>query len=90
MSDENTTLSVPKDFAETLRQDFDGSNDWQRLHNWAEDTYKHTDSVHNKDLLEKLDDLQSYKNRISVDDVEDAVSRAIERDLPEVLRREMR
>ena len=90
MKEDNTTLSVPKDFADRLRQNFDGSNDWQRLHNWAEDTYKHTDSIHNKDLLEKLDELDGYNNSITVDDVEDAVSRAIERDLPEVLRREMR
>jgi len=89
MSDENTTLSVPKDFAENLRQDFDGSNDWQRLHNWAEDTYKNNDKVDCADVLDKLDGQESYKDSITVDDVEDAVSRTIKRDLPEVLRREM-
>jgi len=39
--------------------------------------------------FEKFQDKMS-ENGITVDDVEDAVSRAIERDLPEVLRREMR
>jgi hypothetical protein len=36
MKDGNTTLSVPKDFAETLRMHYNGHNDMQRLENWAE------------------------------------------------------
>ena len=89
MKEDNTTLSVPKDFANKLRQDFEGSNDWQRLHNWAKDTYKQSDSVKNEDLLQKLEDKDGYNNSITVDDIEDAVSRAISNELPEVLRREM-
>jgi len=73
MSDEMTTLAVPKEFAENLRQEYDGGNDLERLEDWADNSSE-----------------EPYKNVISVDDVEDAVSRAIERDLPEVLRNEMR
>jgi len=36
MKDGNTTLSVPKDFAQTLRTDYDGHNDMKRLENWAD------------------------------------------------------
>jgi len=72
MSDEMTTLAVPKEFAENLRQEYKGGNDLERLEDWADD---------NSD--------EGYKNSITVDDVEDAVSRAIERDLPEVLRNAM-
>jgi len=72
MSDEMTTLAVPKEFAENLRQEYDGGNDLERLEDWADDCSE-----------------QGYKNPITVDDVEDAVSRAITRDLPEVLRNEM-
>jgi len=72
MSDEMTTLAVPKEFAENLRQEYDGGNDLERLEDWADDCSE-----------------QGYKNPITVDDVEDAVSRAITRDLPEVLRNAM-
>jgi len=71
MSDEMTTLAVPKEFAENLRQEYDGGNDLERLQDWADDCSE-----------------EGYKNPITVDDVEDAVSRAIERDLPEMLRNE--
>jgi len=72
MSDEMTTLAVPKEFAENLRQEYDGGNDLERLQDWANDNSE-----------------EGYKNPITVDDVEDAVSRAITRDLPEVLRNAM-
>jgi len=72
MSDEMTTLAVPKEFAENLRQEYKGGNDLERLQDWADDCSE-----------------QGYKNPITVDDVEDAVSRAITRDLPEVLRNAM-
>lgn len=29
-------LAVPKEFAEDLRSDFDGDNDFKRLRNWAD------------------------------------------------------
>jgi len=72
MSDEMTTLAVPKEFAENLRQEYDGGNDLERLQDWADDCSE-----------------EGYKNPITVDDVEDAVSRAVTRDLPEVLRNAM-
>jgi len=32
----NSTLSVPKKFALRLRKDFEGSNDMERLKDWAD------------------------------------------------------
>jgi len=34
-----TTLAVTKDFASTLRDEYDGHNDEERLKNWAYDIY---------------------------------------------------
>jgi hypothetical protein len=50
----NTTLSVPKEFADHLRDDIDGANDYQRLHNWAEENY--SDSYNNSITLEDIRD----------------------------------
>jgi len=36
MSDEMTTLAVPKEFAENLRQEYKGGNDLERLQDWAD------------------------------------------------------
>lgn len=34
---EMSTLAVPKDFVEDLRDNYEGDNDKERLENWAED-----------------------------------------------------
>jgi len=82
MGEENTTLSVPKDFANRLRDNYRGSNDWQRLHNWAEDTYQDTEKITNEDLAELIESRDSYKNDISLDtlsqeDIKQAVRDAL-------------
>lgn len=58
---ENTTLAVPKEFAETLREEYDGRNDRERLENWALDCFEsgYKDSISNRDLMEKLEGLEN-------------------------------
>lgn len=72
---ENTTLSIPKDFAEHLRSEFEGSNDWQRLHNWAQETYKDNDI---DSIVEEIKEIrESYKNSITQEDIRRACEEAI-------------
>jgi len=47
MKEGNTTLSVPNDFADTLRSEFNGRNDMERLENWAD---RHSNDSYNKDI----------------------------------------
>lgn len=90
-------MSVPKDFAENLREQYDGTNDWQRLHDWAEKTY-YKNSITNEDIVakiqelnEKLDDFeqkpdQSYNDSITVEDIESVIQRmTIDRRTGEVI-----
>lgn len=67
---EKTTLSVSKGFAEKLRNEYEGSNDFERLENWA-------------DSRDSGDD---YKNVISLDDLDDTVRSALRDEVPDLLR----
>ena len=73
--DQQTTLAVTKEFAHTLREDFDGSNDMERLNNWAEDKYGYKDSITNEDIVEKLENLD-------IDLDQESITKAVERALP--------
>mgnify|MGYP006275067191 CR=1 FL=1 len=48
----NTTLSVPEEFAEDLRENYEGSNDLERLENWAEQF--ESDSVLTEDRVREI------------------------------------
>ncbi|MFB6208509.1 MAG: hypothetical protein ABEJ56_00030 [Candidatus Nanohaloarchaea archaeon] len=76
---ETTTLAVPRKFADMLREGFAGSNDYERLKNWAEDEYGYKDSITNEDLMQAIEDIQqeSYKDSISQDEVREAVENAL-------------
>jgi len=78
MKEGNTTLSVPKEFAEHLRKDFSGSNDFERLENWASDIGKdsYNKDITNEDLLEAIEENQtSYNNPITIENMEDLMRR---------------
>ncbi len=59
MEEEETTLRVPKDFAEHLRNDVDGHNDYKRLQNWknndTEESY--TDCINLNDIEDAVENL---------------------------------
>ena len=84
MKEGNTTLSVPKELAEHLRQDIDGRNDYERLHNWAEKEYGQSN---NKDItLEEIKELleqnsESNNNSITLTEIKSAVEDALEENL---------
>lgn len=63
-SNSKTTLSVDKDFAEMLRQRFEGRNDQERLENWAES---------------EQETQESYNNPISYDDMENLLTSKLEK-----------
>lgn len=45
---DTTTLQVPKEFAEDLRDNYEGRNDIERLHEWAEE--------YESDLYDSMDE----------------------------------
>lgn len=77
MKEGNTTLSVPKEFAEHLREDVKGGNDYERIHNWAEQEYGDSSDVSNDEILKKITELQGYNNSITKKDVDDVMQRYI-------------
>jgi len=71
MKEGNTTLSVPKEFAEHLREDVEGGNDYERIHNWAEENFCSKDKVNNEDLLEAINNKEGYNNSITEKELEE-------------------
>jgi len=75
---------------------FEGKTFTEQVLNW----HRKKDTLSEEELEEKFNRaMDRFKDKlhdprendkVSVDDVEDAVSRALERDLPELLRREVR
>jgi len=78
-------------------EEFEGKTFTEQLLNWhrKQDTLSEEQLQEKFDramdkLRDKLNDSEGkHRDMLSIDDVDDAVSRAIERDLPEVLRNEM-
>lgn len=89
MKEGNTTLSVPREFANHLREDVDGNNDYERIHNWAKKEFGYKNSITNRDLDKKLQELNeklndfeqkpedSYNNSITKSDIRQAVEEAL-------------
>lgn len=90
-SDGNTTLSVPKEFADMLRKDFDGRNDIERLRQWSERNTEEKESYNNsintesirsdiQELKEKIDEnkTKGYNNSISSDDVAEKIVKKLD------------
>ena len=84
MKEGNTTLSVSKEFAQTLRNDYDGRNDKERLESWAK---QFENDSYNKDITENwIDELaekinQSNNNSITLTEIESAVESALKSNL---------
>ena len=56
MKEGNTTLSVPKDFAQELREDYDGHNDLERLENWKSEE---SNDSYNEDITVDYVEIES-------------------------------
>lgn len=80
---ETTTLAVSKQFAENLREDYDGRNDMERLHQWAEEQFGYNDSITNEDLMEAIQDIEaeSYNDSIDIDEIRDVVESKLKSNL---------